>query len=286
MQIIESSEILYKMLQQERCAGRSIGFVPTMGALHEGHLSLVRASVSENDLTVSSIFVNPAQFGPSEDLSKYPRTFEQDRALLEEAGCDIIFFPSVEDIYGPEGSNKAWVTVQDLDGNLCGQSRPGHFRGVATVVAKLFNIVRPDRAYFGQKDYQQSVILRKMNHDLKFFVDMRIMPIVRDADGLALSSRNKYLDSTERKQALILYRTLELARKTCSQYRNDIPGMISMLKAFIKNEVPQARIDYVSIVHTDTLEDVTELRDEALLALALYIGPTRLIDNSILKISA
>lgn len=281
MKTITTAQEMYLALQSERRQGHSVGFVPTMGALHAGHISLVEASVRENACTAVSIFVNPTQFGPAEDLSRYPRTLDADTRMLKNAGCDYLFLPSVEEMYPPGASS--WVSVEGLDQHLCGLSRPGHFRGVTTIVAKLFHIVRPDRAYFGQKDYQQARILQKMNRDLDFFIDLKIMPIVREADGLALSSRNRYLDHSQRQQALVLYRCLELARRTARDYRQNVPGLLSMLRAFVRSEAPQARIDYISLVDPESLEDVDRLQGSALLALAVFIGNTRLIDNTLLE---
>lgn len=282
MRVVESAADLNSTISALKKEGKTVGFVPTMGALHAGHISLVEASVRENQITVVSIFVNPTQFGPKEDLSRYPRNIEKDKALLEAAGCDILFLPSVDEMY-PAGA-ATWVTVDHLPEHLCGLSRPGHFRGVTTVVAKLFNIVRPDKAYFGQKDYQQARILEKMNEDLNFYIEMRVMPIVREKDGLAMSSRNQYLNPEQRKKALILYRCLELAKKAGYDYRTSPVGLTSMLKAFVKSEVPDARIDYISLVDPHTLEDAINLQNPTLLALAIYIGDTRLIDNTIIDI--
>ncbi len=255
---------------------KTLGFVPTMGALHEGHLSLVRASKSQCDVTTVSIFVNPLQFGPTEDLGKYPRTLERDLTLLETAGVDLVFVPSVEQMY-PAGA-KTFVFVEGYSDRLDGGSRPGHFRGVTTVVAKLFEIVRPDRAFFGQKDAAQVAVLRKMVTDLDMDVDLVVCPIVRENDGLAMSSRNAYLDREQRRQALVLRRSLMSVKGHADKGERSAAKLIEAGKAVIAEE-PGARLDYFVIVDPDTLDPVQEVSHGVLVAVAAYIGPTRLIDN-------
>lgn len=257
-------------------AGRTLGFVPTMGALHEGHLSLVRASKARCDVTAVSIFVNPLQFGPSEDLAKYPRTLERDAQLLEELGVDLLFTPGVDEMY-PSGA-KTYVLVNELSDKLDGASRPGHFRGVATVVAKLFEIVRPDYAFFGQKDAAQIAVLRKMVTDLNLDVEMVVCPIVRENDGLAMSSRNTYLSPEERQQALVLNRSLRRVQSAVEAGELHAATLIEIGKQVIATE-PGARLDYFAIVDPDTLDPVTDLSRGALIAVAAYVGLTRLIDN-------
>jgi len=257
----------------------SVGFVPTMGYLHEGHLSLVRRARAENSVTVVSIFVNPAQFGPSEDFAQYPRDSERDLALLDREGVDLVFMPSAEEMY-PRGFS-TWVDVEGVTDRLEGAARPGHFRGVATVVAKLFNIVEPTRAYFGQKDAQQAVVIRKMVDDLNMNLEVVVAPTVREPDGLAMSSRNTYLGPEERQAALVLWRSLNLARDLWSKGERNAEAVRGQMAALIQRE-PLARIEYVSIAHPETLEELTELNQPALVSLAVRIGQTRLIDNIIL----
>jgi len=262
-----------------RVAGKRIGFVPTMGALHDGHLSLIRAAKSRCDLVVASIFVNPTQFGPNEDLAKYPRTFERDCQLLEKENADLLFAPTVEEMYPQDAVT--WVTVEGLSEKLDGKSRPGHFRGVTTVVAKLFHIVEPDIAFFGQKDAAQVAIIRRMVRDMKFPVEIVACPIVREPDGLAMSSRNAYLDSSQRKAALVLSRALwEVERKYKSGER-DTNTLIEHGKQLIAKE-PAARLDYLELVNADTLDPVAQATPGTMVAVAAYVGNTRLIDNLLL----
>jgi len=262
-----------------RVAGKRIGFVPTMGALHDGHLSLIRAAKSRCDLVVASIFVNPTQFGPNEDLAKYPRTFERDCQLLEKENADLLFAPTAEEMYPQDAVT--WVTVEGLSEKLDGRSRPGHFRGVTTVVAKLFHIVEPDIAFFGQKDAAQVAIIRRMVRDMKFPVEIVACPIVREPDGLAMSSRNAYLDSSQRKAALVLSRALwEVERKYKSGER-DTNTLIERGKQLIAKE-PAARLDYLELVNADTLDPVAQATPGTMVAVAAYVGNTRLIDNLLL----
>jgi len=259
--------------------GRQLGFVPTMGALHAGHISLVRAARQRCDAVAVSIFVNPTQFGPKEDFSKYPRTFERDRELLEAEGVAILFAPSTEEMYPPGATT--FVTVEGLSDKLCGRSRPGHFRGVATVVAKLFNIVEPDLAFFGQKDSAQAVIIRRMVRDLASDVEIVVCPIVREPDGLALSSRNAYLDPRQRKQATVLYRSLMRVQSLADRGESSSTRLIAAARDVFQEE-PEVRLDYFEIVDRDTLDPVADISQGALVAVAAFVGGTRLIDNIVL----
>jgi pantoate--beta-alanine ligase len=250
-----------------------------MGALHEGHLALVRAAGSKADVVVVSIFVNPTQFGPNEDFAKYPRSFERDCELLEREDVDILFAPSADEMYPTE--NATWVEVQRLSERLCGKSRPGHFRGVATVVSKLFHIIEPDVAFFGQKDAAQVAIIRRMVRDLNLPVEIEVCPIVREADGLAMSSRNAYLNPEERKSALVLYRSLQRTRTMFDAGERRSEKLIAAAKEEFTGE-PRARLDYLEIVDPDTLESQSMIRQRALVAVAAFVGTTRLIDNILL----
>jgi pantoate--beta-alanine ligase len=263
-----------------RRAGKRIGLVPTMGALHEGHLSLVRIATANSDFVVVSIFVNPLQFGPTEDLAKYPRTFECDQEMLAKEGVDLIFAPTAVEMYPTPASS--YVKVEALSERLDGASRPGHFRGVTTVVSKLFHIVEPDVAVFGQKDAAQLAIIRRMVKDLNFPVEIVAGPIVRDADGLAMSSRNAYLDPQARKQALLLSRSLARVQALFNQGERSTAKLIAAGKDVFADE-PAVRIDYFSIVNPESLEPVVEIKSEVLVAVAAYVGTTRLIDNLVLK---
>ncbi len=253
------------------------GFVPTMGYLHEGHLSLVRRARAENDRVAVSIFVNPTQFGPHEDYARYPRDLERDLRLLEPLGVDLVFIPSVEEMYPP--GFQTWVIVEEVSRPLEGASRPGHFRGVATVVAKLFNILQPDRAYFGQKDAQQTVVIRRMVQNIP--VEIVICPTVREPDGLAMSSRNTYLNPEERRAATVLFRALQAAKVRYEAGERDAERLREAMREVIRAE-PLARIDYVSVAHPETLQELERVEGPALLSLAVYIGTTRLIDNLML----
>jgi pantoate--beta-alanine ligase len=266
-------------LSKKRREGLSIGFVPTMGALHRGHVSLAAKARLDNDIAVMSIFVNPAQFGPKEDLKKYPRDIKRDRMIAGEAGVDILFYPSVGLMY-PQGY-KTYVDVEDITTGLCGSSRPGHFKGVATIVTKLFNIVRPDRAYFGQKDAQQAVVIRKMVKDLDMGIDVKVMPIIREGDGLAMSSRNAYLSADERSDARVLYEALNAARTMVRKGTRDARRIKNAMKRLIKSK-RSARIDYISISDLKELKEIKRIKGRALIALAVWIGKTRLIDNIVL----
>ena len=279
MRICKTIEDMRAACRAARRGGKRLGFVPTMGALHEGHLSLVRAARAACDVAAVSIFVNPTQFGPNEDLAKYPRDFERDRELLEKEGVELLFAPSVEEMY-PAGP-VTWVTVEELSGKLDGRSRPGHFRGVSTVVAKLFHIVEPDAAFFGQKDAAQVAIVRRMVRDLKFAVEIVACPIVREADGLAMSSRNAYLDSTQRRQALVLHRALVRVQKLWEAGERDAEKLVAAGREEVAGE-RSVRLDYFEIVDPEGLDPVKNLADGALVAVAAFVGPTRLIDNLLL----
>ena len=261
----------------------TLGLVPTMGALHEGHLSLIRAAKEQCNIVVATIFVNPTQFGPNEDFSRYPRTFASDCALLEAEGVDILFAPSVEEVY-PSGTSRTFIEVPGISDRLDGLSRPGHFRGVATVVAKLFNIVSPDYAYFGQKDAAQVAVLRAMVQDLNFPVNLIVCPTVRDADGLALSSRNQYLSPEERTQALALSRSLVTATTQATKGLHNAAQLKSAISQDLQS-TPALKIDYVEIVDPTTLEPIADLQTGALIAIAAWIGKTRLIDNALIASS-
>jgi pantoate--beta-alanine ligase len=253
-----------------------VGFVPTMGYLHEGHLVLVRRARAGNSSVIVSIFVNPTQFGPQEDFAKYPRDPKRDLAMLEKEKVDIVFMPSVVEMYPLQFSS--WVEVGKISERLEGASRPGHFRGVATVVAKLFNIVQPDRAYFGQKDAQQLVVIKKMVADLNMDLEIVGVPTVREPDGLAMSSRNIYLNPEERKAALVLYQALTLAQKLWSQGEKDAQAIRQKMTGLIQKQ-PLAHIDYISIADAETLDELDIVKPPAIVSLAVKIGRTRLIDN-------
>ena len=280
MKILRTVEEMLSASRAARLGGLRVGFVPTMGALHEGHLSLVRTAREECDVVAVSIFVNPTQFGPKEDLSKYPRPFDRDRSLLEQENVDLLFAPSADEMY-PKGAI-TWVEVESLSGRLCGRSRPGHFRGVTTVVSKLFNIVEPDLAFFGQKDAAQAAIIRQMVRDLNFAVQVVVCPIVRELDGLALSSRNVYLSPAERQQAVVLYHSLtEIKKRFDEGERNTAVLLEAGRQAFAR--VPEARLDYVEIVDPVALEPIAEVKCDSLVAIAAFVGGTRLIDNIVLS---
>jgi pantoate--beta-alanine ligase len=276
MKIIKTIKEMKTVLASHREQMKIIGFVPTMGYLHQGHLSLIGRARQSSDIVVISIFVNPTQFGPQEDLARYPRDLKRDEELAEQEGADYIFYPDVSEMY-PEGY-KTYVLVEELSKKMCGASRPEHFRGVTTIVLKLLNIIQPHCAYFGQKDAQQAIIIRRMVEDLNLDVKIEVEPIVREADGLAMSSRNSYLKAKERKAALVLYHALTLAQKLIKQGERNSSVIISQMEKFIRQE-PLARIDYISIVDNRNLQELALINKEALIALAVYIGKTRLIDN-------
>lgn len=282
MEIIRIPRIMREITKDLRAKGKSIGFVPTMGALHEGHLSLIKRAKQENDTTVVSIFVNPTQFAPGEDYEKYPRDIESDKEKLQKMEIDYLFLPDVESLY-PQGYS-TYVTVEGLSDKLCGKFRPGHFRGVATIVCKLFNIVRPSRAYFGQKDYQQSLIIKKMIDDLNFDIEIIVCPTIRENDGLAMSSRNLYLNEEERKAASVIYKALQEGEKLLKQGINPSDVTLEMLK-ILKKEPLVREIQYAGVFDPLTLEEVKEKQKRYLLAIALKIGDTRLIDNFIVELN-
>jgi pantoate--beta-alanine ligase len=277
---VDVIETIVEMKELRRRLVEPVGFVPTMGFLHEGHLSLVRHARAEDASVVVSIFVNPTQFGPSEDFEQYPRDTERDLALLAGEGTDVVFMPSAAEMY-PERFD-SWVEVGELTCRLEGAVRPGHFRGVATVVAKLFNIVQPTRAYFGQKDAQQAAVIRKMAADLDMNLEVIILLTVREPDGLAMSSRNTYLNPEQRRAATVLYRALSLARELWANGETDA-GEIRRKMAELIQQEPLATIDYVSIADAETLEELDRVEPPALVSLAVKIGRTRLIDNTVLE---
>ncbi len=279
MRIINSVVEMQQQADRWRAAGKKIALVPTMGYLHEGHLSLMRTARNRSDVVVASIFVNPTQFGPSEDFERYPRDLERDSKLSEEAGVDVIFAPKPAEMY-PWGF-QTYVEVTDVSGPLCGGSRPGHFRGVTTIVAKLFNIVEPHIAIFGEKDYQQLTVIRRMVADLNMNIEIIGHPIVREHDDLALSSRNVYLSAEQRGKALRLNRALKEAQGLVDKGERQSDSILARVREVLQPG-EDVRIDYAQICRPDTLEDVTRVEDCALLALAVYVGATRLIDNRIL----
>ncbi len=278
MEIVKSIYEVKEYVKELRRKGKSIGLVPTMGYLHAGHLSLVKESIRRCDCTVVSIFVNPAQFAPNEDYNKYPRNIQRDIEVLEKEGVDLIFIPRDEEMY-PEGY-KTYVVVKNLQDRLCGISRPDFFKGVCTIVLKLFNIVTPDISFFGQKDAQQAVILKKMACDLNLDVKVEALPIIREKSGLALSSRNEYLDKKQKKTALCLSRSLARARKVVESGENNAARVLKRIKAEIESE-PLTRIDYVEIVDSENLQSLKQIKDKTLIAVAVFINNVRLIDNII-----
>lgn len=276
MKVVKTIAEVREQVKQWRAEGLTVGLVPTMGYLHEGHASLIDASHRDNDRTVVSDFVNPMQFGPTEDLESYPRDLKHDTELAEAHGCDMIFNPEPEEMYNKNFSSFVDMTV--LTEELCGLSRPVHFRGVCTVVSKLFNIVKPDRAYFGKKDAQQLAVIRHMVDDLNMDIEIIGCPIIRESDGLAKSSRNTYLNDNERKAALILSQSLEIGKSIIKNGVTDCKEIISAIKTKIESE-PLAKIDYVKIVDVETMQQIEKIDRPALCAMAVYIGKTRLIDN-------
>ncbi len=280
MVIIGSISKVRKVVGKAKGKGKRIGFVPTMGALHQGHLSLVEAASKECDFVAVSIFVNPLQFGPAEDYKKYPRNFSKDQKLLKEKGVDLIFYPTPKNMY--KSGFSTFIEETSLGTVLCGASRPGHFRGVCTVVAKLFNIIEPDIAYFGSKDYQQARIIKQMAQDLDFAIKIKVLATVREKDGLAMSSRNAYLNKNERKDAVILYQSLKLAKKLIAAGERDCKKIINKLKLNITSK-ETAKIDYIEIKNAATLKDLAQIKGKVLIALAVYIGKTRLIDNLVIN---
>lgn len=278
MKIVHTVEEVRQAVRIWKAEGKTIGLVPTMGYLHEGHKSLIDRAVAENDHVVVSIFVNPIQFGPAEDLETYPRDLEKDSELCQKAGASLIFHPDPSQMYSPTFSG--FINMSTLTGGLCGKTRPSHFQGVCTVVGKLFNIVEPNKAYFGQKDAQQLAVIRHMVEDLNFNLEIVGCPIVREADGLAKSSRNSYLSKDERKAALVLSQSLAIAQKMINEGERDTGKLTLAMTKHIENE-PLAKIDYVEFVDWKTLEPVGLIDRPVLNAIAVYIGKTRLIDNHI-----
>lgn len=276
MKIESTVYAVRNQVKEWKRSGLTVGFVPTMGYLHEGHASLIQAARMNNDRVVVSIFVNPMQFGPTEDLASYPRDLEKDSALCARLGADLIFHPEPEEMYFKD--NCTFVDMDSLTKGLCGRTRPTHFRGVCTVVSKLFHIVTPDRAYFGEKDAQQLAVIRRMVRDLNFGITIVGCPIVREPDGLAMSSRNTYLNKEERKAALILHKSLVIGEEMMKAGERDAAAVKEAITANIESE-PLARIDYVDIVDAETLENTARIERSVLTAAAVYIGSTRLIDN-------
>lgn len=281
MRIISEINKMKQVIREQRGQGKTIGFVPTMGCLHDGHLTLMRTAKQKTDFVVASIFVNPLQFGVGEDFAEYPRDLSRDSAMAETAGVDVIFAPMVKEMY-PKGYG-AFVEVEGLTDRLCGKSRPGHFRGVTTVVTKLFNIVQPDIAFFGQKDAQQSLVLKKMVADLNMNLEIEVVPIVREQDGLAMSSRNSYLSPSERQAALVLSRSMNKAEDMIAAGERNISAIKQEIIGFISQE-PLARIDYVEILSVPGLDEIEILHSQNIIALAVFIGRTRLIDNAIVEV--
>jgi pantoate--beta-alanine ligase len=280
LETIHTIEWMKQIARQARTEGRPVGLVPTMGALHEGHMALVRAAMGECNPVIASIFVNPTQFGPSEDFQKYPRTFDADRAHLEEAGVSYLFAPQAEEMY-PTGF-RTWVNVEGLSDRLEGRVRPGHFRGVTTVVLKLLEIVRPQKAFFGRKDAQQARLIQQMARDLHLDSEISVCPIVRESDGLAMSSRNAYLSPDERRAATVLHRALSDARQSIERGERDAMRLAAAMRDKIRSQ-PLAQLDYAELVDAETLEQVSRLRGTCLALLAARFGATRLIDNLLIE---
>jgi len=278
MKVIKTVAEMREWTLSRKKAGRQVGLVPTMGFLHEGHLSLIRRAKQESDAVVVSIYVNPTQFAPGEDLDRYPRDFKRDQQLCLQEGVDAVFYP--DEMYAPD--HKTYVVTEELSKILCGVSRPDHFRGVTTIVAKLFNSVQPDTAVFGQKDAQQALIIKRMAADLNFGINIIISPIIRENDGLAVSSRNKYLTPEQRQQAAVLYRSLRAAEQEYEQGNVDPVSIKNKMKEII-SEQPLAKIDYIALVNADTLTRPKPGTNDVLAALAVFFDKTRLIDNTILK---
>ena len=276
MEVAETIEKVRSLVKIARSEGRNIGLVPTMGALHIGHISLIEAAVKDCDFVVVSIFVNPTQFGPGEDFEKYPRPLQADLEICEKAGVDVVFAPSPQQIYPTE--NVTWVNVEKLTEPLCGRSRPVHFRGVTTVCTKLFNIVAPDVAYFGQKDAQQAIVIRRMVADLNMPLDIVICPTVREPNGLAISSRNQYLTAHQKKDAANIYKSLQTCRRMIEAGITETDQIVAKMRKLLQ-QIPSSEVEYVSIVDAETLESIEKIAGKVLAAVAVKIGPARLIDN-------
>jgi pantoate--beta-alanine ligase len=282
MKVAKTIESVRKLVKVARRKGKKIGFVPTMGALHIGHISLIEKAKKQTDFVVVSIFVNPTQFGPSEDFNKYPRPIKSDLAMCRKAGVDVVFAPTAEQMYPRE--NLTWVNVEKLAEQLCGRFRPGHFRGVATVCAKLFNIVAPDVAFFGQKDAQQAIVIKRMVTDLNTPLKIVVCPTVRQADGLAVSSRNQYLTEQQKKDAALIYKSLRKCRKLIDDGVTDSKTIINQMRKMLQ-QAPSIKIEYISIVDAETLQELKKVDSKALTAVAVKIGSTRLIDNILVDVS-
>ncbi len=283
MEVVNRIDEIRFKLAVERERKKTIGLVPTMGCFHEGHLGLMKQARNECDCVVTSLYVNPTQFAPSEDFDAYPRDLQRDVALAERAGVDFLFCPEDIEIYGFD--NLTYVEVEKLSGKLCGKSRPSHFRGVATIVAKLFNIVKPDKAYFGQKDAQQTVVIAKMVRDLNFDLEIRVVPTEREQDGLAMSSRNAYLSSSEREAALVLHQCLQSAKNLVESGELMAERVRDAMRQMISGE-PQVELEYISICDNTTLEEVPWIEGEILIALAAQVGKARLIDNVVVRVES
>jgi pantoate--beta-alanine ligase len=280
MRIIKNPKEMFAYAFKMKSRGKTTGFVPTMGYLHEGHLSLVEAAKAKSDIVVVSIFVNPIQFGLGEDFARYPRNIRKDKKMLCNLDVDILFLPPADKLF--DQGHQSYIDVAGLSNKMCGLSRPGHFRGVTTIVAKLFNIVIPDLAFFGEKDFQQLVIIKKMVKDLNFPIEIVGCPIVREYDGLAMSSRNKYLTAKEREQAAVLYRSLKLAQEEIRRGEKNPKKIISRMRSLIRT-VPKIKIDYIIIADPQTLDEVKSVKGKVLIALAAYLGKARLIDNMVVE---
>ncbi|MHC4184741.1 MAG: pantoate--beta-alanine ligase [Planctomycetota bacterium] len=283
MEIAETIESVRSFVKAARAQGKKIGLVPTMGALHIGHISLIETAIKECDFVVVTIFVNPTQFGPGEDFEKYPRPFDTDLQTCRKYNVDLVFAPSPRQIYGTE--NLTWVNVEKLTEPLCGQFRPGHFRGVTTVCAKLFNIVLPDIAYFGWKDGQQAIVIKRMVADLNMPLQIVICPTVREPNGLAVSSRNKYLTEQQKKDAAYVYKSLQECRRMIEAGATDAGEIIARMRKMLQ-QVPSIEIEYISIVDAETLQNLDRITGKALAAVAVRIGPARLIDNILVDSAA
>jgi len=280
MEVAKTIESVRGLVQSARSGGKRIGLVPTMGALHAGHVSLIEAAARDCEFVVVSIFVNPTQFAPGEDLENYPRPIEADLAICEDAGVDVVFAPAPGVMYPTE--NITWVTVEKLTDGLCGGGRPLHFRGVTTVCAKLFNIVGPDAAYFGQKDGQQAIVIKRMVADLNMPLEIVVCPTVREPNGLAVSSRNEYLTERQRAEAVVIFKSLQKAEQLVDEGQTQTNEIIAQMREIIE-QVPAMKIEYISIVNAETLESIDEIATEALAAVAVKLGPARLIDNIVLN---
>jgi pantoate--beta-alanine ligase len=280
MKVARTIESVRRLVKAARIAGKKIGFVPTMGALHIGHISLIEAAKKDCDFVVVSIFVNPTQFGPNEDFAKYPRPIKADLKMCRKAGVNVVFAPTPREMYPAE--NLTWVDVEKLSEPLCGKFRPGHFCGVATVCAKLFNIVAPDIAYFGRKDAQQAIVIKRMVADLNMPLKIVVCPTVREKNGLAMSSRNQYLTPQQKEDAALIYKSLQKCRHTIKQGETNAKKIIAEMRKILK-QIPSVEIQYVSIVDVETLQNIDKVAGKVLAAVAVKIGPTRLIDNILIE---